>query len=115
GVTVGRGTDTAVCDSTSGLFVEMRQLGLVQKLRYGADAVTADQILRAATRGGALALGGAGEFGVLAEGASADLILVDTANPRLQPLVHRDGYSNVAANLVYAATGQDVTDVMIAG
>lgn len=115
GIGIALGTDTAVCNNSNDLFLEMRQLGLVQKLRYGADAVTADQILRTATRGGALALGGAGEFGVLAEGASADLILVDTANPRLQPLVHRDGYSNVAANLVYAATGQDVTDVMIAG
>ena len=115
GVTVALGTDTAVCNNSNDLFLEMRQLGLVQKLRYGADAMPAEQILRAAARGGAQALGAAGEFGVIAEGASADLILVDTANPRLQPLVHRDGYSNVVANLVYAATGQDVTDVMIAG
>jgi len=115
GITVALGTDTAVCNNSNDLFLEMRQLGLVQKLRYGADAVPADQILRAATRNGARALGAEREFGMLVEGASADLILVDTANPRLQPLVHRDGYSNVVANLVYAATGQDVTDVMIAG
>ena len=34
---------------------------------------------------------------------------------RIQPLVHDGRFSNVAANLVYAATGQDVTDVLIAG
>jgi 5-methylthioadenosine/S-adenosylhomocysteine deaminase len=115
GVVVALGTDTAVCNNSNDLFLEMRQLGLVQKLRYGANAAPAEQILRMATRNGARALGGEGEFGVIAEGASADLILVETDNPRLQPLVHRDGFSNVAANLVYAATGQDVTDVMIAG
>jgi len=114
-IIVALGTDTAVCNNSNDLFLEMRQLGLVQKLRYGADAMPAEQILCAATRNGAHALGVEGEFGTIAEGASADLILVDTANPRLQPLVHRNGYSNVVANLVYAATGQDVTDVMIAG
>ena len=115
GVTVALGTDCAVCNNSNDLFLEMRQLGLVQKLRYGADAMPAEQILRIATRGGARALGAAGEFGQIAEGLAADLILVDTANPRVQPLVHRADYSNVAANLVYAATGQDVTDVMVAG
>lgn len=115
GITVALGTDCAVCNNSNDLFLEMRQVGLVQKLRYGADAMPAEQILRMATRSGARVLGGDGDFGAIAEGWAADLILVDCANPRLQPLVHRDGYSNLAANLVYAATGQDVTDVMMAG
>ncbi|MFW6078761.1 MAG: amidohydrolase family protein [Gemmatimonadota bacterium] len=115
GIPVALGTDTAVCNNGNDLFLEMRQLGLSQKLRYGADAMPAEQILRAATRGGARALGLEDQIGVIAEGAAADLILVDAATPRLQPLVHRPDFSNVAANLVYAATGQDVTDVMIGG
>jgi 5-methylthioadenosine/S-adenosylhomocysteine deaminase len=53
--------------------------------------------------------------GALSEGWQADLVLVDTRNPRLQPMVVRGEYTNVAANLVFAATGQDVTDVMVAG
>jgi 5-methylthioadenosine/S-adenosylhomocysteine deaminase len=48
-------------------------------------------------------------------GLSADVVLVDTRNPRLLPLVHRSGFSNVAANLVYAAVGSDVTDVFVRG
>jgi 5-methylthioadenosine/S-adenosylhomocysteine deaminase len=115
GITVALGTDCAVCNNGNDLFLEMRQLGLVQKLRYGADAMPAEQILRIATQGGTRALTGAADGGALVVGGAADLILIDLANPRLQPLVHRDGFSNVAANLVYAATGQDVTDVMIAG
>lgn len=115
GVTVALGTDSAVCNNGNDMFLEMRQSGLTQKLRYGADAVTAEQILRFATRNGARALGEEGEIGALSPGRSADLIVVDTANARMQPMVHRDGFSNIAANLVYAATGQDVTDVMVRG
>jgi 5-methylthioadenosine/S-adenosylhomocysteine deaminase len=115
GVTVALGTDCAVCNNSNDLFLEMRQLGLVQKLRYGADAMPAEQILRMATHGGARALTGASDGGALVVGGAADLILIDLSNPRLQPLVHREEFSNLAANLVYAATGQDVTDVMIAG
>jgi 5-methylthioadenosine/S-adenosylhomocysteine deaminase len=97
------------------MLCECRQLGLSQKLAAGAHALTADRILRCATRDGARALGEAGQYGAIAAGLSADLVLVDTRNPRLQPLIHRASFSNVAANLVYAATGQDVTDVLIRG
>lgn len=115
GIPVALGTDCAVCNNGNDLFIEMRQVGLVQKLRYGADAMPAEQILRMATRYGARALGGEDQFGALEEGLAADLALVDADNARLQPLVHRSDFSNLAANLVYAATGQDVTDVMING
>lgn len=114
-VPVALGTDCAICNNSNDMLLEARQLGLVQKLRYGAEAVPAEQILRMATRGGALALGEGGEYGVIEAGRSADLILVATDNARLQPLVHRGEYSNIASNLVYAATGQDVTDVMVRG
>jgi cytosine/adenosine deaminase-related metal-dependent hydrolase len=75
----------------------------------------AEGVLRIATHGGACALGDGGRYGVLAPGACADLILVDTANPRLQPLMTAAGERNAARNLVFAATGQDVTDVMVGG
>jgi 5-methylthioadenosine/S-adenosylhomocysteine deaminase len=96
------------------MFLEMRQLGLVQKLRYGAHSISAEQILRTATVGGAQALQ-LNQLGSLQEGWSADLILVDTRNARLQPMAAWGEYTNVAANLVFAATGQDVTDVMVGG
>src|SRR5690625_94197 len=114
GVIVGLGTDCAVCNNSNDIFLEMRQLGLTQKLRYGADAVPAEQILRMATAGGTEALTGS-RGGTLRVGGVADLIVLDISNPRLQPLIHLEEFSNVATNLVYAATGQDVTDVMIEG
>jgi 5-methylthioadenosine/S-adenosylhomocysteine deaminase len=115
GINVALGTDAAVCNNGTDMFLEMRVLGLSQKLRYGAATAPAEQILRMATRAGAAALGGVGADGRIAEGAAADLILVDVRNPRMQPLILERGRSNLAANLVYAANGSDVTDVMVAG
>lgn len=115
GVTIALGTDSAVCNNGNDMLLECRQLGLAQKLAYGADVLPADRILRCATAGGARALGGEGTYGAIVPGLSADLTLVDTSSPRLQPLVHRDTFTNVTANLVYAATAQDVTDVMVRG
>jgi 5-methylthioadenosine/S-adenosylhomocysteine deaminase len=115
GVTVALGTDCAICNNSDDMFLEMRQLGLSQKLRYGAHTISAEQILLSATVHGARALGAEGQLGALAEGMLADLLLVDIDNPRLQPLIVTAGFDNVAANLVYGATGQDVTDVMIGG
>jgi 5-methylthioadenosine/S-adenosylhomocysteine deaminase len=115
GVTVALGTDGAICNNSDDMFLEMRQLGLCQRLRYGAHAISAEQILLSATVNGARALGFDGEVGALAEGLCADLILVDVDNPRLQPLLVGERFDNVTANLVYSATGQDVTDVMIDG
>jgi 5-methylthioadenosine/S-adenosylhomocysteine deaminase len=115
GITVAIGTDSAICNNGNDMFIECRILGLAQKTRYGAHALNAMQILQCATVHGARALGEAHLRGTISTGLAADIIVVNAANPRLQPLVHNDGYSNVAANLVYAATGQDVRDVMIGG
>jgi 5-methylthioadenosine/S-adenosylhomocysteine deaminase len=115
GIPVAIGTDAAVCNNGTDMFLEMRLLGLSQKLRYGAGAAPAEQILLMATRAGAAVLGAAGSVGALEPGMEADIIAVDTRNPRMQPLVFDDERSNVAANLVYAATAADVTDVMIGG
>jgi 5-methylthioadenosine/S-adenosylhomocysteine deaminase len=115
GISVALGTDAAVCNNSTDMFLEMRLLGLSQKLRYGAATAPAEQILRMATRAGARALGGDGRFGCLAPGMAADLILVDAGSPRLQPLLPGGPHSNLAPNLVYSATGADVTDVMIGG
>jgi 5-methylthioadenosine/S-adenosylhomocysteine deaminase len=114
GVTVAIGTDAAVCNNSNDMFLEMRSLGLAQKLRYGPQAAPAEQILLMATRHGAAALG-LDDTGHLAQGMAADLVMVDTAGPRLQPLLTEGPHENVATNLVFAATAADVTDVMVGG
>ncbi|HUH13968.1 MAG TPA: amidohydrolase family protein, partial [Longimicrobiales bacterium] len=81
----------------------------------GPAALPPERILRAATRGGAAALGLEPGAGSIVAGAPADLVLVDGESPRLQPLVHGERVSTVYGNLVFAATAADVTDVMVAG
>jgi len=113
GVNVALGTDAAVCNNGTDMFLEMRLLGLSQKLRDGAAAMPAEQILLMGTRNGAAALGLPTPG--IASGARADLVLVDATGPRMQPLVLDGTGSNLVANLVYAATASDVTDVMANG
>jgi len=49
------------------------------------------------------------EIGSLEVGKKADVIVVDLNRPHLQPIY------NVVSQLVYAATGADVRDVIIDG
>ncbi len=76
-------------------------------------AMPADRVLRMATIDGARALGLGEEIGSLEPGKKADLILIDTRRPTLQPVM--DDPFNLAANLVYAARGDEVDAVMIDG
>jgi 5-methylthioadenosine/S-adenosylhomocysteine deaminase len=62
-----------------------------------------------ATQGGARVLGMEAEIGSLEVGKKADVIVVDLNRPHLQPVY------NVVSQLVYAATGADVRDVIIDG
>ena len=123
GATVALGTDAAVCNNGNDLLLEARTLGLLQRLHAGPDTLPAAQLLALATAGGARALD-ADRFGRIEPGQAADLTLIDARSPRMQPLhaaaptAAGDGPrppDNVAANIVFAATGQDVRDVMIGG
>ena len=53
-------------------------------------------------------------MGTVQEGKSADLILVRTDRPHMQPL--RTGLcENVSSSIVFCATGNDVSDVFVKG
>ena len=82
---------------------------MLQKLRCGdAAALPADDVLRMATVGGAQAMG-LTDCDVLAPGKQADLIVIDLQRPNMQP-VH-----NVARNLVYSGSKENVRLTMVAG
>ena len=115
GVPVALGTDSALCNNGNDMLIEARVLGLSQSLRYGADAIPPAALLRCATAHGARVLGCGGERGRIESGMIADLILLDAKGPRMQPLFEGRPVENVHANLVYAATGADVRDVMTGG
>lgn len=114
GVRVCLGTDCASCNNDADLFLEMKTLGLLHKLTSGAHVLPADQLLGLATESGYRAFG-ITDRGRIAPGMRADLITLDLLAPSLVPMIHTTQRSNVCANLVYACTGREVCDVMIAG
>ena len=76
GVPVGLGVDGSASNDMASLVAEARQAMLLQRVARGADAMSAREALRIATRGGADVLG-RHDCGRLAPGKRADLALWD--------------------------------------
>jgi len=72
GVNIGIGVDGAASNDGGGLLAETRQAMLLQRVDQGAAAMTAEQALSMATRGGASILG-RDDIGTLAPGLCADI------------------------------------------
>lgn len=110
GINLALGCDNCSCSDCQNMFQAMKMfvlLAAVSDPRAGPpDAVDA---LGAATRGGAAALGLAGELGRIAPGMKADLALFDLADPAYVPL------NSPARQLVYAECGRGVDTVVIDG
>lgn len=108
GVPVGLGTDGAASTNSLDMFLEMKAMAWMQKLKDGKpEGFGARDALWAATRGTAQILGHPG--GVLKVGAPADFIVVDGRRAHMTPTW------DVVANLVYAASGCDVRYSVIDG
>lgn len=76
GIKVGLGVDGSASNDSGHLLSEARQAMLLQRVRHGADAMSAREALALATRGGAQVLGRS-DCGVLSAGKRADLALWD--------------------------------------
>jgi cytosine/adenosine deaminase-related metal-dependent hydrolase len=107
GIPVALGTDTSPHD----MLMEMRTAALLCKLSEAdATAGTAREVFDAATLGGARALL-RDDLGRLAQGAKADIVLVDLDKTHLGPVAEIDPIKA----LVYCATGADVHTVIVDG
>ena len=103
GLRLGLGTDSAVSNNTLDLFEEMRFALLMQRAATEeVEAVTARDVARMATLGGAEAMGLSHLIGSLTPGKRADLIAVRLDRPHAVPAT--DPYSA----LVYTARADDV-------
>ena len=74
GVNIGLGVDGSASSDAAHLLNEARQAMLLQRVQYGADAVSAREILEIATLGGAKILG-RDDLGAIAVGKRADIAL----------------------------------------
>ena len=109
GVKVAIGTDSVASNNSLNFIEEMKLMAIGGKI--AADdptAVTPQEVIRAATQGGALSQGRY-DCGVLKEGNRADLIVMDLSVPNMHP-VH-----NMANNIVYSSSGSDILMTMIDG
>ena len=110
GINVCLGTDGDGSNNTQNLFQEMNFASLVYKGSEGrAKCVDAEDVVKFATLGGAKALGREGELGVIAEGALADLILLDLTEPEFVPR------NDLVSALCYSANGSEVVTMLVNG
>ncbi|MCL2127531.1 MAG: amidohydrolase family protein [Treponema sp.] len=114
GVTVGLGTDGALWNNSSDIFREMKGMALLHALNSGIRSLSKTDILDMATSGGAAVFGREASFGMIKEGMNADMILIDSNRPHMQPLLAGRN-ENVSSAVVFSASGSDVTDVFVNG
>jgi len=110
GISVGLGTDGCSSSNDLNMFIAMRFMANLAKAVSGNPAaLSAADVVSAATVNGARALGLDGKIGTVEVGKEADLIIVDLRSPHLVP-VH-DPYTL----MVYSAGRDDVRDVIVNG
>ncbi len=110
GVNLAIGTDGCASNNDLDMIGETRTAALLAKGVSGdAAAFDAATALRAATLGGARAIGLGDEIGSIEPGKAADLVTLDLSALETRPLYH------VVSQLVYASARQQVRDVWIAG
>jgi 5-methylthioadenosine/S-adenosylhomocysteine deaminase len=104
-VAVGLGTDGASSNNSLDLLADMKVFALIQKhIAYDPTVAPAAEVLAIAQGRRAPLLGGR----PLEVGAPADLLLVDTTHPSLNP-------GPLVDNLVYAGSGDVVDTTVVAG
>ena len=110
GIRVGIGTDGCSSSNDLDMFAAMRlAANLARLVHEDPAALSARDVVRAATLEGACALGLGDRIGTLEPGKEADLIAIDLRAPHLVP-VH-DPYTSV----VFSAGRSDVRHVLVAG
>lgn len=113
GIAVGLGSDSVASNNTCDIFEEARFATLMARSEIdemsGQRMLPAIDALRAATTGGARALGLEGHTGELRAGLQADFAVVSLAGPHQLP-----SYDPINT-LIFASSGRDVVLTVVAG
>lgn len=110
GVNVALGTDGAASNNSTDMLETMKLAALIQKgIHRDASVISADQVIRMATCGGAKAIGMENLVGTLEAGKKADMILFD---PR-----HLKSFPNhdAEATVIYASSEENIDTTIVNG
>lgn len=109
-IAVGFGSDSVASNNSCDILEEARYSIFAARNRSGSERfISAEEVLRTATLGGARALSMENEIGSLEAGKQADIIAISLDNIAQQP-VH-----DVNTALVFASNARDVVMTMVAG
>jgi cytosine/adenosine deaminase-related metal-dependent hydrolase len=110
GISVGLGTDSVASNNIVDMFEEGRLAAFASRNRADRRRfVSAEEVLSAATLGGAKSLGLADKIGSLECGKKADLAVINLTNIGQRPV------SDIYAALVFSTSARDVSMTMVAG
>ncbi|MGD9767380.1 MAG: amidohydrolase family protein [Pseudolabrys sp.] len=110
GTNIGLGCDNCSGNDAQNIFQSMKMFALFWGLYSNAgDTGAAREAFRAATVGGARALGLSNELGLLRPGYRADLVMIDLDDASYRPL------NSAVRQLVYSESGKGVHTVMVDG
>ena len=110
GVNVALGTDGAASNNSTDMLETMKLAALIQKgIHRDASVISADQVIRMATCGGAKAIGMENLVGTLEEGEKADMILFDPRHLKSFP------DHDAEATVVYASSEENIDTTIVNG
>lgn len=110
GVNIALGCDNCSCGDTQNMFQAMKLFTLLAGAMDGLPTgLGAAEALRAATTGGARAVGLQDKVGAIAEGMQADLSLIDLSDIAYQP------FNSALRQLVFSESGRGVSAVIVNG
>lgn len=110
GITLAIGTDGSASNNDVDMFSELNSIAKLHKVEnMDPTVMTAEQTLKAATLGGAKALGVDAKIGSLETGKKADFIVLNLDQPHMTPMY------NIPSHLTYVARGGDVIHSFVGG
>lgn len=109
-IRAGFGSDSVASNNVCDIIEESRFAVLAARNRSGSKRwLSAQEVLEAATLGGAKALGLDDEIGTIEAGKAADLVVVSLGHAAQQPI------GDIHAALVFTSNARDVRLTMVAG